>query len=233
MFIHWEVDPQILSALLPAHLEPELFDGRAYVGLVPFRMTHIRPVWLPAWFPPIPGISSTLETNVRTYVKRRDVEQEPIPAVWFFSLEAQSALAVAIARLQYGLPYFKAKMTFTKETDDSGLDIYRASSTRQWPKPHPASSSLTAEFFADSQRKEAEPGSIEYFLFERYALYVLRRGQLAYARVSHLPYRYRSGVLRQVDTGILSAAGLRSLTNVGDPLVHQADDVLVKIGALT
>lgn len=142
VFAHWQVDPALLSSLLPPELEPDLFEGNAYISLVPFRMTDIRSVWLPA----IPGTSSTLETNLRTYVKHRGVKREPVPAVWFFSLEAGSTLAVTLARLQYGLPYFKAKMTFSKETTEAGIDIYTAASSRQWPRPTPASSFMLAEF---------------------------------------------------------------------------------------
>jgi uncharacterized protein YqjF (DUF2071 family) len=86
VFVHWEVDPAALERLLPPELEPDLFEGKAYVALVPFLMTGIRSVWLP----PIPGTARTLETNVRTYVRRRGVA-EPIPAVWFFSLESMTS----------------------------------------------------------------------------------------------------------------------------------------------
>lgn len=227
MFAHWQVDPALLSSLLPPELEPDLFEGNTYISLVPFRMTDIRSVWLPA----IPGTSSTLETNLRTYVKHRGVKREPVPAVWFFSLEAESALAVTLARLQYGLPYFKAKMTFSKETTEAGIDIYTAASSRQWPRPTPASSFMLAEFSNENPRICASPDTLEYFLIERYALYGLKRGRLTYARVSHNPYTFRRGIIRHVDTGLLAAAGFSHSSTTAHPLVHQADDVLVKIGA--
>ena len=119
VFVHWEVDPAALERLLPPELEPDLFEGKAYVALVPFRMTGIRSVWLP----PIPGTARTLETNVRTYVRRRGVA-EPVPAVWFFSLEAESTLAVRVARGMYGLPYFKARMEYEREVRGAGDTIF-------------------------------------------------------------------------------------------------------------
>lgn len=226
VFVHWEVSPESIQALLPQELEPDLFEGKAYVGLVPFRMTDIRSVWLP----PIPGTSRTLETNVRTYVKRRGSSAEPIPAVWFFSLEAQSALAVTVARLQYGLPYFKAMMRFEKNLEGHNQITYKATSSRSWPKPTPATSLVEASFTTDSPFVSAIPGTLEHFLVERYALYAKKRGLLTYAVVRHHPYRIKQGELRQVDTDLLRAAGLPQLSLNSMPLVHLAEDVVVKIG---
>src|SRR3954471_4504773 len=48
LFLHWEVDPAALRPLIPAGLDLDLFDGRAYVGLVPFTMLGVRPRGLPA-----------------------------------------------------------------------------------------------------------------------------------------------------------------------------------------
>ena len=38
LFLHWEVDPKPLASLLPPGLELDTFEGRAFVGLVPFTM---------------------------------------------------------------------------------------------------------------------------------------------------------------------------------------------------
>ena len=72
---------------MPPQLELDLFEGTAYVGLVPFTMTGVRPVGLP----PVRGISSFHETNVRTYVHREGRD----PGVWFFSLDAANRIAVS------------------------------------------------------------------------------------------------------------------------------------------
>ena len=225
VFVHWEFDAEVVQRVLPPTLEPDLFQGKAYVSFVPFRMTGIRSVWLP----PIPGTSSTLETNLRTYVKHRNNEQEPIPAVWFFSLEAQNALAVILARIGYGCPYFKASMSLSKKFSGPDLYTYSATSSRSWPKPLPASSSVEAEFDQKTPLVQAAPGSLEYFLMERYALYGEKRGRLTYARVAHSPYNFRRGNLKSVDCGLLKAAGLPDPQ--GSALVHHAEDVRVRIGS--
>jgi uncharacterized protein YqjF (DUF2071 family) len=227
VFVHWEVDPDIVASTLPPALEPDLFNGKAYLGLVPFRMTDIRSCWLP----PIPGTTSTLETNLRTYVKRRNTSREAIPAVWFFSLEAQSALAVAIARLRYQLPYFKAKMRFDVQSNDPQRIVYKASSSRAWPRPLPAESLIEAEFPQHAPFYSPLQGSLEHFLVERYALFTSRGDHLVYAQVQHSSYRIRSGVTRSINSGLVTASGLQHAVTHWSPLVHQAQDVIVRIGA--
>ena len=66
-YLHWDVEPDEVARLLPEGLEPEVIEGRSWVGLVPFRLAGIRLV--------APGTRSVVlpwstfpETNVRTYV---------------------------------------------------------------------------------------------------------------------------------------------------------------------
>jgi uncharacterized protein len=100
LFAHWPVDAAMLRPHIPAKLEIDTFDGRAWLGIVPFSMTGVRL----RWTPPLPWLSAFPELNVRTYVTAQRK-----PGVWFFSLDAASALAVAAARLSFHLPYFRAR----------------------------------------------------------------------------------------------------------------------------
>ena len=101
LFAHWAVEPEVLRPFIPAGLELELFEGRAWIGLVPFRMSDVAPRMVPA----VPGISEFLELNVRTYVTTGGKR-----GVWFFSLDAASRLAVRAARTFFHLPYYHADM---------------------------------------------------------------------------------------------------------------------------
>ena len=85
-FLHWEVPPEALRALVPPELELDAFEGRTYVGVVPFLMRPARARFLP----PLPGLADFYEVNVRTYVRHRGGE----PGVWFFSLDASNLAAV-------------------------------------------------------------------------------------------------------------------------------------------
>src|SRR5215213_4847795 len=104
LFLHWEVPAAALQALLPPRLTLDTYEGKAYVGLVPFTLTGVRPILTP----PLPWISSFHEINVRTYVHLDGRD----PGVWFFSLDASSMIAVAAARAAYHLSYFEADMNF-------------------------------------------------------------------------------------------------------------------------
>ena len=117
LFAHWSVPARELRERIPPALELDLFEGRAWVGIVPFRMSGVR---LRAC-PPLPGTSAFLELNVRTYVKHADR-----PGVWFFSLDAESALAVRAARRGFHLPYFDAEMRLAEE---AGAIRYRSERT--------------------------------------------------------------------------------------------------------
>ena len=97
LFLHWPIPVAILRPLIPRQLEIDTYDGVAYIGLVPFWMTGVRPNWAPAQ-----SAFSFLETNVRTYVYSEGCNGRD-PGVYFFSLEAASAIAVAVARQVLGL----------------------------------------------------------------------------------------------------------------------------------
>ena len=99
LFLHWPVPVEVLRSLVPAELSLDLHDGVAYVGVVPFAMQGVRPWWCPGAF-----AFNFLETNVRTYVVAGDR-----PGVYFFSLDANSRLAVFAARTGWGLPYHYAQ----------------------------------------------------------------------------------------------------------------------------
>jgi uncharacterized protein YqjF (DUF2071 family) len=75
LFLHWTVPEQVLRSLVPPALEIDTYGGDAYVGLVPFAMLGVRPVWLPERM----GFDF-LETNVRTYVHTGGRD----PGVYFF-----------------------------------------------------------------------------------------------------------------------------------------------------
>src|SRR5262245_35014335 len=97
LFAHWPVPVKALQRLIPESLEIDTFEGQAWLGVVPFRITDVR---LP-WLPPLPGVSAFPELNVRTYVT--DGRK---PGVWFFSLDAGNPAPVLAARYGYRLPYF-------------------------------------------------------------------------------------------------------------------------------
>lgn len=172
LFAHWRVPLEEVHHHVPHELEVELRDGSAWVGIVPFRLAGLR---LRGGLP-LPRLSSFLELNVRTYVRAADDK----PGVWFFSLDASSPLAVRAARRAYRLPYFHARMSLDRADD--------------WRDYECARSGERGKVFSGRYRPagevfHAQPGSLEWFLAERYCLYATdRRGALYRAEIHHGPW---------------------------------------------
>ena len=160
LFLHWAVPPAILRPLVPPELELDLFEGRAFVGLIPFTMKGVRPAGLPA----VPALSNFHETNVRTYVHFQGRD----PGVWFFSLDAANVIAVRLARRFYHLPYHHARMFLECEHPtrpaDSRSILYAGA--RRWPERPTASYLIRGA--ASGPVQPARAGTLEHFLVERY-----------------------------------------------------------------
>jgi uncharacterized protein len=219
LFLHWPINPGALRPLIPSQLELDLFEETAYVGLVPFTMTGVRPVGLPA----IAGLSSFHETNVRTYVRLADRD----PGVWFFNLEAANSIAVLLARRLFHLPYHYARMFLEHESntrpDEPATILYAG--TRRWPGPLPASYSVRATPVGPIH--PAPAGTLEHFLVERYILFTLRKSRLLKAQVYHTSYPLQSANLLSLDETLLAAAGIERPETT--PLAHFAAGVNVEI----
>ena len=211
-FLHWRFPPDAIRPLLPPGLELDTFDGEAYVGLVPFRMSGVRPVWSPPFSP----LSNFCETNIRTYVHY----QGRNPGVWFFSLDAASAPAVLIARTLWKLPYYFSRMHLKRE---SGAIDYM--SERLWPASVPAVCSVRTR--PTGPVEPAAIGTLEHFLAERYILYAYARSRLYVGRVHHNPYPLQRAELLHLDETLMQAAQITRPSAA--PLVHYADAVDVRI----
>ncbi|HEY8041926.1 MAG TPA: DUF2071 domain-containing protein [Polyangiaceae bacterium] len=197
LFLHWEVPVAPLQALVPEGLTVDTFEGRAYVGLVAFTMKDVRPS---RRLPAVPTARDFHELNVRTYVHRGGRD----PGVWFFSLDAASALAVLAARAFFHLPYFHARMHMRDEGD--GRWAYRA--RRHWASDEEAA--FEARYEVGDDRGTAAEGTLEHFLVERYLLFAeTPRGALVRGQVHHRPYPLRRARVTELRESMVKAAGLR------------------------
>ncbi len=174
LFLHWEYSAAVIQATLPEGLFVDTFDGKAYLGVVPFFMRKIRPRFLPA----VPGILDFLELNLRTYVHDR----AGVPGVWFYSLDANQWLAVKIARRLFHLPYEHAKMKASRPADGR----IRYESLRTGSRAN--GSRCEFEYAPGEELAQPAPGSLEFFLVERYRLYCSAPDGLRRGAVFHEPY---------------------------------------------
>jgi uncharacterized protein YqjF (DUF2071 family) len=213
LFLHWAVHPSYFDDRLPPELTLDTFEGMAYIGLIPFTMTGIRPPWSPA----IPGISDFHETNLRTYVHCNGKD----PGVWFFSLDAGNPVGAQLGRRLWNLPYHRARMEV--ETRPDGTVHYR--SERLWPPPTPAESHIVCRPIGHPA--PSKPGTLEHFLLERYLLYARKNGQLYRGQVHHSAYPAQRAELIEMDESLIQAAGFERPAE--EPLIHYASEVNVHV----
>lgn len=197
LFLHWEVEPSAVQALLPPGLSVDTFQGRTFVGLVPFTMEGIQMFGLPK----VPTATAFHEVNVRVYVH----QEGRAPGVWFLSLDAASALAVLGARVMYALPYFWAEMHMHRVGDVIGYTSERHLFEGNDGKNK---ARLRATWKPGRPLLPPEVGSLPFFLAERYFLYAERGGQLYRGAVHHAPYPLEETDLFGLEEDLIAAAGL-------------------------
>jgi len=202
LFAHWPLPAETVRPLVPPQLQLELAEGQAWVGVVPFEISNARLRALPA----VPGTSGFLELNVRTYVSAGGK-----PGVYFFSLDAGSALAVLGARACYRLPYHEAVMARSRQ---AGWTHY--SSRRRG-----GGAELRARYRASGDVFHAAPGSLDHFLTERYCLFSAgRKGRLWRVDIHHPPWPLQAAEAEFPLNTIAAASGITLPSS--PPLLHYA-----------
>jgi len=202
LFAHWPVDARVLREKVPSEFDLGLYDGTAWLGIVPFRMTNVAPRAVPS----LPWISEFPELNVRTYVRRG-----ARPGVYFFSLDAGSALAVRAARALLNLPYFAAAMRVTPQDDRTADDSRRDDGS--------GAAVFSAIYQPTGPSFQAVGGTLEYFLTERYCLYNLdRRGAPYRLEIHHPPWPLQAADAELTRNTMAEAAGFSTADTT--PVLH-------------
>ena len=191
LFLHWEMDPALIQEQLPPGLTVDTYDGKAYLGVVPFHMDNVRPSFCPT----VPGLSWFLELNLRTYVH----DENGVPGVWFFALDCDQWLAVKLARSLFHLPYQHAQMESYQHEGTLNYISRRKGCEQSQVYHYPAEL---------SHSEAAEVGSLEFFLLERYRLFsVGRSGSIYSGLVHHSPYQFQEVNITDYSTRMFSLCG--------------------------
>lgn len=193
LFAHWAAPLDALRAVVPAALDLDTFEGRGYIGVVPFRMTGVR-----AWgLPGCRGLSSFPELNVRTYVTCRGK-----PGVYFLSLDAHNRLAVRVARRLFHLRYMDAVM---RSEHHEGWVHYRS---RRVHRGAPGAE-FAGRYRGVGPAFRSGPATLEAFLTERYCMYMVDpRGRVRRGEVHHEPWALRRGEAHLERNTMAQAAGV-------------------------
>jgi uncharacterized protein len=207
LFAHWRLPFAEVRTHVPAALPLDEYCGSAWVGVTPFRLTGLRA----RNTCPLPFASTFPELNVRTYVTVNGK-----PGIFFFSLDAASALTVAAARRFYRLPYFWARMSARSEHGAVAYESRRRGEPRR---------KFSAQYWAVGAASQAAPGMLEHFLIERYCLYTVAHGQILRAEIHHPPWALRPAEVEFRQNAMMPDG----LSLRGEPLLHFAErqDVVI------
>jgi uncharacterized protein len=202
LFAHWPVEAGALRKKVPSEFALDLFDGTAWLGIVPFHMTNVAPRGVPS----LPWVSEFPELNVRTYVRVNDK-----PGIYFFSLDAGSTLAVQAARALLNLPYYSASMSVVPDADHIAYNSRRDDGS--------TAATLSASYRPVGAPFEGIRGSLEYFLTERYCLYNLdHRGAPYRLEIHHPLWALQPATAEFTRNTMAEAAGLS--VSDASPLLH-------------
>ncbi len=177
VFIHYEADPLKLQQCVP--YEVDLYDGRAFVSVVAFRMSRMRPrvgdrsaEWL---FKPI---TDSRFLNVRTYVRHGGES-----GIYFISEWLSNPLSVLLGPWTFGLPYRAAHLDYHHDHETATLRGMVAAREGM----------LTYSAALDENRFEISTGgSLTEFLLERYTAFTEQNRRKRFFRIWHEPRRQAS-----------------------------------------
>ena len=205
LFAHWAVSPEALRRAVPPPLELQTFEGQAWIGVTPFevRNLRLRPIL------PVPFLSSFPEINVRTYVSFGGK-----PGIYFLSLDAGSALAVAAARVFYRLPYFRAHMAIERA---SGELRYRSERKARENAP---SAAFRGRYRPHGAVSAPAAGTLEHWLTERYCLYTFDdKRRVLRGEIHHPPWPLQSA---EADIALNTMGDEAGIELSPTPLLHYA-----------
>ena len=203
-FLHWRVDPRVVCGLIPPQLEPDVFDGSAWIGLVPFLIENLST----PQGPQIPWVSRFPETNVRTYV----VDGAGRRGVWFLSLDAARWPAVIGARAGFGLPYYWAWMS-----------VRRSGNTVQYASRRLTPRGGRCRLTIGIGDPVLHPSKLDIFLTARFRLFAQWRQRVLMTEISHQRWPLRTASVLELKENLVEMAGVTRMA--GAPLLHFAAGV--------
>jgi len=214
LFLHFPVSTKELAAHLPRQLEVDTFEGQAWLSYIFFRLT-LRPAWLPV----VPGVSSLVELNVRTYVR-----YGARSGIYFLRMYADNQIAILASRLLTPLRYQLAGMIDQRCTDGIRHIECRPALA------HGATLAANVQIAVPSAPAPALADSLDQWLVERYCLFVeTTGGAILAANVEHTPWLVAPIRLSAVDDSLGPSLGL-SLP-AAPTLAHYSPGVAARFNA--
>lgn len=207
-FVHWPVPARQLEPLLPAGLEVDEYDGTGWVSFTPFMLANLRPMSVGILPTAEPGmsrlrrladISTTLETNLRTYVRGPDGRD----GLWFLTLDIGSAAMAAALRMAVGAPYHLARLHLEHDGTLATYSGARIVGSRSYRLQASTGGALA-------------PDRLDDWLTGRWRAYTQHLGRLLVTPVHHEAWPLQQARVETLEQDLTDAVGLGQL---GDPAV--------------
>jgi uncharacterized protein len=205
-FLHWSYEPGILRQHVPRGFEVETFEGRAWVSLISFRISMMRPGALP----PIPGLRTAVESHLRTYVVGPDGRR----GIWMLSLDIAPLAAAVLGRFGFALPYWWSRMEVSKR---GNTVTYRV---RRQPRQE---ARLDLQMRLGAAIDDTKLGELDHFLTARWVLYSGVGSIHAAILTEHPRWRFRQASVLRLNQTVTPVGGLPPAN--GAPLVHFSEGV--------
>ena len=167
VFLHWSVNEVDLRQFVPLNLEIDVFDQKAWVSVVIFKMEKIRARNLPYFSP----ISNFNEINIRTYVKKENKS-----GVYFLNIEGGKRISCAIAKGVSELTYRFSKI---KRNNINYINSYNTAFEDRISISYQLGENIE------------HPDKVDNWLTERYALFQDGKNGLNYFDIHHLKWSLR------------------------------------------
>jgi uncharacterized protein YqjF (DUF2071 family) len=192
VFIHYAAEPAALQAQVPFELD--LREGRAFVSLVAFTLSRMRPRIggrLSEWL--LKPIATHEFLNVRTYVRHAGE-----PGIYFLAEWLNNRASVLLGPRSFGLPYRFGRIAYDHAPDGHAL--------RGTVEARVGQLRYEGEI-ASHDFGSCETGSLNEFLLERYTAFTRHHHRTRFFRVWHSPWPQVPAEIEVTTDSLIASTG--------------------------
>jgi len=207
IFVHFRVDAARLARRVPLQLD--LYEGEAYLSLVAFTQSRLRPTVGGRLGERIVAPLAHHEfLNVRTYVRHGDDR-----GIFFIAEWIPNRVAAFIGPRTYGLPYRLGRLNYDgmrREIAAEGKSLMIAARGIGASPVLFAAPAALPRSGSNRERMGGAPmprGAFDEFLLERYTAFTHRNRLLRRFDVEHAPWPQRRIQVDVRNTGLLQLSG--------------------------
>lgn len=209
VFLHWRIPEAVAATFMPDGVQPDVFDGTSWVGLIGFRMVQAGL----GHGPGIPYLGSFNEVNVRLYSREPDGTR----GVVFLSLDADR-LPVVVATRAMGIPYVWSRIRQWPPFPGSiggrrhGNAGTAPRSTGELPVGYSVhrfgGSAARSHFGVVPKLDTAAFDPLSIFLTARFGMHGRFHGRTVYVPNSHHEWPLFDADVHRLSDGLIAAAGI-------------------------